>query len=81
MFYNKAVIHNPAFSDMWLIQTLYHLIVKTIEESRFRLYYGPVFHRFLNHKYKYYNALPRKDKIQFLKLVRDHYECFDFVER
>ena len=48
---------------------------------RFRLYYGPVFHRFLNHKYSYYTKLPWSLKLQFLRLVRDHYEYFEFVPR
>jgi len=51
------------------------------EEVQFRLYYGPVFHRFLNHKYKYYSELPWQLKIKFLRLVRDHVEYFEFVPR
>jgi Mlc titration factor MtfA (ptsG expression regulator) len=52
-----------------------------MEEVRFRLYYGPVFHRFLNHKYSYYTTLPWPLKLKFLRLVRDHYEYFEFVPR
>jgi MtfA peptidase len=66
---------------MGLIESIYEFFRKSIEEIRFRLFYGPVFHRFLNHKYKYYNSLPKKDKMRFLHLVRDHYEYFDFVGR
>ena len=66
---------------MWLLELLYRAVQSTVEEIRFRLYYGPIFHRFLNHKYVYYRKLPRKLKIPFLKLVRDHYEYFEFVER
>ncbi len=51
------------------------------EEVQFRLYYGPVFHRFLNHTYKYYSELPWQLKIKFLRLVRDHVEYFEFVPR
>lgn len=51
------------------------------EEVQFRLYYGPVFHRFLNRKYKYYSELPWQLKIKFLRLVRDHVEYFEFVPR
>lgn len=66
---------------MELLEWIYEFFRRLIEETRFRLFYGPVFHRFLNHKYKYYKSLPRKDKVRFLKLVRDHYEYFDFNGR
>jgi Mlc titration factor MtfA (ptsG expression regulator) len=66
---------------MWLIELIYQAIRRAFEETRFRLYYGPVFHRFLNYKYKYYNTLPAKDKMRFLRLVRDHYEYFKFIPR
>lgn len=66
---------------MWLIELIYEAFRKLFEETRFRLYYGPVFHRFLNYKYKYYTSLPWKDKMHFLRLVRDHYEYFEFVPR
>lgn len=61
----------------WIAQ----LFISIYSELRFRFYYGPIFHRFLNHKYPYYSALPRKLKTKFLRLVKDHYEYFDFVER
>jgi MtfA peptidase len=64
-----------------LLEYIYEAFRKLFEETRFRLYYGPVFHRFLNYKYKYYQSLPRKDKMHFLRLVRDHYEYFEFVPR
>lgn len=64
-----------------LLEYIYDSIRKSIDEIRFRLFYGPVFHRFLNHKYTYYRKLPKKLKVPFLKLVRDHYDYFEFVER
>jgi MtfA peptidase len=64
-----------------LLEWIYRGIRAAIDEVRFRLYYGPVFHRFLNHKYKYYSHLAWKDKLHFLRLVRDHYEYFEFVPR
>lgn len=64
-----------------VLEFIYEAIRKAIEEIRFRLYYGPVFHRFLNYRYKYYTQLTRKDKMHFLRLVRDHYEYFEFVPR
>jgi len=51
------------------------------EEIQFRLYYGPVFNRFLNRKYKYYSDLPWELKLKFLRIVRDHFEYFQFVPR
>jgi len=66
---------------MEILEWIYELIRSAVEETRFRLYYGPTFHRFLNHKFKYYNRLPKKDKLHFLRLVRDHYEYFKFVPR
>lgn len=51
------------------------------EEIWFRLFHGPVFHRFLNHKYSYYTNLPWPKKLKFLRLVRDHYEYFEFIPR
>jgi Mlc titration factor MtfA (ptsG expression regulator) len=51
------------------------------EEIQFRLYYGPVFHRFLNRKYQYYSNLPWELKLKFLRLVRDHFEYFKFIPR
>lgn len=66
---------------MGLIEFFYQAIRRGFEEARFRIFYGPVFHRFLNYRYKYYNALPANDKLRFLRLVRDHYEYFKFVPR
>jgi hypothetical protein len=66
---------------MEFLETLYQAAKSFIEEIQFRLYHGPIFHRFLNHKYTYYRRLPWKMKIPYLKLVRDHYRYFDFVER
>jgi len=64
-----------------LLELIYRPLFYLYEEIRFRLYYGPVFHRFLNHKYRYYQQLPSKYKLKFLKLVRDHYEYFTFEPR
>lgn len=64
-----------------LLEGIYGLVYSLYEEIQFRLYYGPVFHRFLNHKYRYYNQLPPKSKLKFLRLVRDHYEYFRFEPR
>ena len=57
------------------------LFSSLFKELRFRIYDGPVFHRFLNHKYPYYSKLPRRLKLKFLRLVKDHYEYFDYIER
>lgn len=51
------------------------------EEIRFRLWHGPVFHRFLNRKYSFYTNLPPQYKLKFLRLVRDHYLYFEWVPR
>lgn len=51
------------------------------QEIWFRLFHGPVFHRFLNHKYPYYTRLTWPQKLKFLRLVRDHYEYFEFIPR
>lgn len=48
---------------------------------RFRFYYGPIFHRFLNHRYIFYTSLPWSLKLKFLRLARDQYEYFEFVSR
>lgn len=57
------------------------LLYKAFEEILFRLYHGPVFHRFLNRKYTYYTQLPWSQKMKFLRLVRDHYQYFKFIPR
>jgi Mlc titration factor MtfA (ptsG expression regulator) len=64
-----------------LLGLLFNFFYEAYQEIRFRLFYGPVFHRFLNYKYKYYSRLPWKEKMHFLRLVRDHYEYFKFSER
>jgi hypothetical protein len=64
-----------------LFAGLARLLYLAYQELRFRFYYGPIFHRFLNHKYAYYTALPWAHKIKFLKLARDHYEYFEFIPR
>lgn len=66
---------------MELLEFIYRLLYGLYEEIRFRLYYGPVFHRFLNHKYPYYKRLPARAKPRFLRLVRDHFEYFRFEPR
>lgn len=66
---------------MELLEFVYRLIYGFYEEIRFRLYYGPVFHRFLNRKYPYYRRLPARAKPKFLRLVRDHFEYFRFEPR
>ena len=60
---------------------IFQFVYGLYEKVQFRLYYGPVFHRFLNRKYKYYSELPWQVKIKFLRLVRDHVEYFEFVPR
>ncbi len=64
-----------------LLAAAARLLYVSYQELRFRFYYGPIFHRFLNHKYAYYTALPWSLKIKFLRLARDHYEYFEFVPR
>jgi Mlc titration factor MtfA (ptsG expression regulator) len=63
------------------LEWLYNQLREALAEVRFRAYYGPVFHRFLHHTYPYYRQLSPKDKMPFLRLVRDHYEFFEFVPR
>lgn len=60
---------------------LAQLLYAGYQELRFRFYYGPIFHRFLNHRYAYYTVLPWSLKVKFLKLARDHYEYFEFIPR
>ncbi len=64
-----------------LLAALARLLYAIYQELRFRFYYGPIFHRFLNHKYVYYTTLPWPLKLKFLRLARDHYEYFEFVPR
>ncbi len=64
-----------------LLAVLAQLLYKGYQEVRFRFYYGPIFHRFLNHKYIFYTSLPWSLKLKFLRLARDQYEYFDFVSR
>jgi Mlc titration factor MtfA (ptsG expression regulator) len=64
-----------------LLAAFARLLYAAYQELRFRFYYGPVFHRFLNHKYAYYTALPWPLKMKFLRLARDHYEYFEFIPR
>lgn len=64
-----------------LLAALARLLYAAYQELRFRLYYGPIFHRFLNHRYVYYTSLPWSLKMKFLRLARDHYEYFEFVQR
>lgn len=66
---------------MELLEYIYRLLFNLYEEIQFRLYYGPVFHRFLRYKYRYYRQLPASHKLKFLRLVRDHYEYFKFEPR
>lgn len=63
------------------MELLFRLLYRGYEEVVFRLYHGPVFHRFLNHKYPYYTGLPWPLKLKFLRLVRDHYQYFEFIPR
>lgn len=64
-----------------LLAAMARLLYVGYQELRFRFYYGPIFHRFLNHKYAYYTALPWSLKMKFLRIARDHYEYFEFVPR
>lgn len=64
-----------------LMAALARLLYVGYQELRFRFYYGPIFHRFLNRKYAYYTALPWSLKMKFLRTARDHYEYFEFVPR
>ncbi|MFN4958738.1 MAG: zinc-dependent peptidase [Cyclobacteriaceae bacterium] len=60
---------------------LYGQVCKAIAEARFRTYFGPLFHSVLHGQYKFYNRLTGENKLHFLRLVRDHYEYFDFIPR
>jgi len=64
-----------------LLAAIARLLYVAFQELRFRFYYGPIFHRFLNHKYAYYTALPWSLKMRFLRTARDQYEYFEFVPR
>ncbi len=64
-----------------LLAAAARLLYVSYQELRFRFYYGPIFHRFLNHRYAYYTSLPWSLKMKFLRLARDHYEYFEFVPR
>lgn len=64
-----------------LLAAVARLLYVAYQELRFRFYYGPIFHRFLNHRYAYYTALPWSLKMKFLRTARDHYEYFEFVPR
>ncbi len=64
-----------------LLAALAQLLYKGYQELRFRFYYGPIFHRFLNHRYIFYTSLPWSLKLKFLRLARDQYEYFEFVSR
>jgi len=63
------------------MELVFQLLYRAYEEILFRLYHGPVFHRFLNRKYEYYTGLPWLRKLKFLRLVRDHYQYFEFIPR
>jgi len=64
-----------------LLAALARLLYGGYQELRFRFYYGPIFHRFLNRKYIFYTTLPWTLKMKFLRLARDQYEYFEFVPR
>lgn len=64
-----------------IIVLILRLLYRLYEEITFRLYDGPVLHRLLNHKYRYYSDLTWPLKMKFLKLVRDHNQYFKFQAR
>jgi Mlc titration factor MtfA (ptsG expression regulator) len=64
-----------------LLAMLARLLYAAYQELRFRFYYGPIFHRFLNHKYIFYTSLSWSLKVRFLRLARDQYMRFEFVPR
>jgi MtfA peptidase len=64
-----------------LLAAIAQLLFSAYQELSFRFYHGPVFHRFLHHKYAYYTSLPRPLKMKFLRTMRDQYEYFEFVPR
>lgn len=66
---------------MSVFELIFKLLYWIYKEIQFRIYYGPIFHRFLNRKYLYYSALPWPLKMKFLRMARDQYEYFDFVPR
>ncbi len=66
---------------MSLVGALAQLLYSIYQELRFRFYYGPIFHRFLNRKYIFYTTLSWSVKMKFLRLARDQYEYFEFVSR
>jgi Mlc titration factor MtfA (ptsG expression regulator) len=64
-----------------LLAGLVRLAIWVYQEIRFRFYYAPIFHRFLNHKFNYYTVLPWKHKVKFLRMAKRHYEGFEYISR
>jgi Mlc titration factor MtfA (ptsG expression regulator) len=63
------------------LELLFKLLYAGYEELKFQLYYKPFFERHLISGHSYFNKLPLTLKNDFLRLVRDHYEYFDFIPR
>ena len=63
------------------MELLFKLLYAGYEEIKFQLYYKPFFERHLIRSHSYFNKLPLTLKNDFLRLVRDHYEYFDFIPR
>jgi Mlc titration factor MtfA (ptsG expression regulator) len=63
------------------LELLFQLLYSGYQEVRFLLYYKPFFEKYLSRNHAYYINLPAPLKNDFLRLVRDHYEYFDFVPR
>lgn len=63
------------------MELLFQLLYDGYQEIRFLLYYKPFFEKYLSRNHSYYTNLPAPLKKDFLRLVRDHYEYFDFIPR
>lgn len=64
-----------------MLTAIGQLFYYVYEELRFRFYYAPIFHRFINHKYDYYSKLSWPMKMKFLRTMRDNYTYFKFIPR
>ncbi len=63
------------------MEFLFNLLYNGYQEVKFRLYYKPFLERHLTKNLAYFVKLPPSLKNNFLRLVRDHYEYFEFIPR
>lgn len=63
------------------MEIFFQLLYDGYQEIRFLIYYKSFFEKYLSKNHSYYVKLPTSLKNDFLRLVRGHYEYFDFVPR